>query len=170
MPTIAEDIFYDATQSPPSIMCFGDSLEYTLIPQTRTTMEISKKKEGAIPTSEDYFICGGGEGRFKHILEVGLEHHPKTPSGWNGPHLLNATSGNVKGADGKFIKFQDFEEAISVADRMKKEDCGGITLKYGGKGPIPTIGYYLTKTRKLRTTEPATSSTYTSQIMCWIKE
>ena len=95
-----------------------------------------------------------------------MEHHPKTPSGWNGPHLLNCHDGNVKGDDDEPIKFQDFEEAISVADTMK-EDCGGITLKYGQKG---FAAYYLSRKSSLKTTEKAPAYTYTSQIMCWIKE
>ena len=161
MSNIADGRFHD-TQSQPSLMCFGDDVkDKERIPKTKKQM-----KEGTNPTDDDYLICGEKIGRFKQRLEYGLEHHPKTPSGWNGPHLLNCLDGNVKGVDGKAIKFQDFEQAIVAAN--ENEDCGGITLKYSnGKS---SLGYYLSSSSYLKTTEKAPAYTYTSQIMCWIKE
>jgi hypothetical protein len=136
---------------------FGGSLDWGLIPEAKI------KSAGKM----EYIAHGERIGRFKHILEVGLKDHPKTPSGWNGPHLLDWTETNVKGVDGKTpIKFQDFEQAIVAANKTK--DCGGITLKYS-KGK-KSLGYYLTVGQKKKTHNKCSDSAYTSQIMCWVKE
>ena len=143
---------------------FGDSLGWELIPLPPDKLPNGFKKGEA--AMNEYIEHGEKLGIFKHKLEVGLKDHPKTPSGWNGPHLLDYTEGNVKGRDGKTaIKFQYFEQAIVAANNT--EDCGGITLKYSnGKS---SLAYYLTGQKK-KTHNKSSDSSYTSQIMCWVKE
>ena len=50
---------------------------------------------------------------------------PDAPEGWNGPFVWTFLTKCVKGDDGKALKFQDFDEAVSKANET--EECGGIT-------------------------------------------
>jgi len=64
---------------------------------------------------------------------------PEAPPNWNGPELWMYLKKCVKGVDGKALKFQDFDEAVSKANEL--EECGGITKTMNGYslriGPTP---------------------------------
>ena len=64
---------------------------------------------------------------------------PKAPPNWNGPERWMYLKKCVKGDDGKALKFQDFDEAVSKANEL--EECGGITKTMNGYslriGPTP---------------------------------
>tara|TARA_B110001469_G_scaffold51810_1_gene50250 strand:- start:266 stop:832 length:567 start_codon:yes stop_codon:yes gene_type:complete len=188
MPSITEDIFYGATQSPPSIMCFGDSLKSGNVPApTPFRLDLTRKGKRTSKTTKrewenmDQWIkeyigesCEAEKERYIGELKEKMEYHPNTPIGWKGPYLLKFTRKHVKGEDGA-IKFQDFEEAVDAANDI--EECGGITLT--------TTGYSLRKGKKAeygawgdmdedRETYYGTKwdgmATLNQQIMCWIKE
>jgi len=164
----------------PSIHIFGDILDTTNVPApTPRTLFIKKGRKGAdFDTMEQWekeaigLYCERDKEEYINILKLRLKHHPKTPSGWNGPHLLKFTSGCCRGIDGKPIKFQDYEDAVSAANDI--EECGGITLT--------TEGYSLRKKKKAKygkwgdmyvdsdTYYGSVNGTLGSQIMCWVKE
>ena len=61
----------------------------------------------------------------EHVVVYSVEEYPKAPEGWSGPFQMKYLSKNAKNAEGKTLKFKNFDEAVEAANKL--ENCGGIT-------------------------------------------
>jgi type IV secretory pathway VirB10-like protein len=52
---------------------------------------------------------------------------PEAPEGWTGPFLDTFLKKQVKGEDGKNLKFKDFDEAVAHTNTLDEDACVGIT-------------------------------------------
>ena len=59
------------------------------------------------------------------VVVYSVEEYPKAPEGWSGPFQMKYLSKNAKNAEGKILKFKNFDEAVEAANKL--ETCGGIT-------------------------------------------
>lgn len=59
------------------------------------------------------------------VVVYSVEEYPTAPEGWSGPFQMKYLSKNAKNAEGKTLKFKNFDEAVEAANKL--ETCGGIT-------------------------------------------